>query len=299
MYKKKKRTNIKGMKNKLIIIFLFALVTIGVNAEMYEVITPSIQVGDTLRYEVTVNTKIYHGTDSVVSLIKLFPEVIVESKNDEGFVIVTRNKPMELDVVSSNPNVPDFNGQSDEIKNLTASISLKIQLNKFGKPDTILNMDELKKAYIDGFLNVLKKQNGEEITDEAKWEEETKPFVMAYVDMFCNTEHNIAEQFGNTAFYNFIGIPLKDGDYIQAPMVLTPDMQKMMPGIKKLKMSVTSSNGEDGYPYVILEVKGKKGKNSVEGSWGFSKGKISLGSLYIEVDNGTEILKSLYSIIEL
>lgn len=287
------------MKNKLIIIFLFALVTIGVNAEMYEVITPSIQVGDTLRYEVTVNTKIYHGTDSVVSLIKLFPEVIVESKNDEGFVIVTRNKPMELDVVSSNPNVPDFNGQSDEIKNLTASISLKIQLNKFGKPDTILNMDELKKAYIDGFLNVLKKQNGEEITDEAKWEEETKPFVMAYVDMFCNTEHNIAEQFGNTAFYNFIGIPLKDGDYIQAPMVLTPDMQKMMPGIKKLKMSVTSSNGEDGYPYVILEVKGKKGKNSVEGSWGFSKGKISLGSLYIEVDNGTEILKSLYSIIEL
>lgn len=299
MYKMKKRTNIKGMKNKLIIIFLFALVTIGVNAEMYEVITPSIQVGDTLRYEVTVNTKIYHGTDSVVSLIKLFPEVIVESKNDEGFVIVTRNKPMELDVVSSNPNVPDFNGQSDEIKNLTASISLKIQLNKFGKPDTILNMDELKKAYIDGFLNVLKKQNGEEITDEAKWEEETKPFVMAYVDMFCNTEHNIAEQFGNTAFYNFIGIPLKDGDYIQAPMVLTPDMQKMMPGIKKLKMSVTSSNGEDGYPYVILEVKGKKGKNSVEGSWGFSKGKISLGSLYIEVDNGTEILKSLYSIIEL
>lgn len=50
---------------------------------------PQLAESDTIMYRTTAQTIMYHENDSLVSQTKLLPEIIVEGKNNKGFVIIT------------------------------------------------------------------------------------------------------------------------------------------------------------------------------------------------------------------
>lgn len=83
----------------------------------------------------------HHGTDSMVSVTKMQPQLIVEGKNDLGFILMTNNKleSLNFDCSSSEYNsfLPD---KTEEINDFVASVKLRIQLNSVCRPDSIINI---------------------------------------------------------------------------------------------------------------------------------------------------------------
>ena len=66
-------------------------------------IIPQFAVGDTIRYRAITNLVMYHGSDSLVSTTKLLPTLIVDEKNDKGFVITVSNSLEDFSVECSDP----------------------------------------------------------------------------------------------------------------------------------------------------------------------------------------------------
>lgn len=276
---------------KLFVLIMLAFVAVGTKAGEPIRISPTLNVGDVLRYKVKSDVKIHQGKDSTVLQMVLLPWIKVVSKNETGPVIVTHSSLQNVTVSGSDPNLSKVKESTKDANDLVASISLKIQLDKYGKPVSLLNTDEVKDVYTAGYFKILKRASDTEITDEAKWKEDMMPMVKGYVDMLCKLEHLIAEQFGNTAFYNLIGIPLQNGE-IPASMIINDNTQKMITGARRLNMSVSAATGDN----VVVEAKGQENGNEIYGKWRFSKGKIISGNVRVKINIVNQIISSVYTV---
>lgn len=251
-------------------------------------IIPKFAVGDTLRYRTTAQVILHHGNDSLVSLTKLWPQLIVESRNDNGFIINTTNSLEAFEITCTDPEseglLPD---KTDELNDFVASVELRIQLDSVGRPDSILNIDEVKDAMLEAYIKMFKKEQGIDIENSDEWEIDTKPLLVIAVDKICTPKHLIEQQFGNLPYFNFLGIPLKSGK-IPASMVLTDELQMMLPGIEELKMDVkqlvntTELNLSEEDGFYVIRIKGKKRKTEVEGELLYAGGILNHGYLSVK-----------------
>lgn len=261
-------------------------------------IIPQFALGDTLRYRATALVTLYHKNDSLVSTTKLLPKLMVEGKNDKGFVVKTTNKLETFSLECSDPEakrelmLPD---KTDLLNDFVAAIVLKIQLGPDGRPDSVLNMDEVKEKILDAYIRMFKKEQGIDVENNAEWETETMPLLTGAVNMICTPEHLLEGQFGNIPYFNFIGIPLKSGK-IPASMVLTGDLQKMCSGVNELDMEINQTDDdiehsvapEDGL--YSIRISGKSDYVEIEGLLLYSDGILSHGILSVKMQSESEKL---------
>lgn len=259
-------------------------------------IRPQFTVGDTLKYRATAKVKMYHGKDSLVSVTKLLPTIFVEAKNEKGFVLRTTNKLEAFEIECTDPasegQLPD---RTEEVNEFVASRILQFQLDVDCRPDTILNMEEVKESVMNAYKRMLERELGTEI------DANENPFLTSAVSEICNQKHLIEEQFGNVPYFNFIGIPLKSGK-IPTSMVLTNKLQATCHGLNDLKMIVAQLGGDmenstdatDGF--YSIKVNGKKGKTEVDGNFLFANGILEHGLLCVKAENEAGKLTSIFSI---
>lgn len=282
------------MRRLSIIISLFAVGLLCMAKEI--TIIPKFAVGDTLRYRTTAQVILHHGNDSLVSVTKLLPQLIVESRNTKGFVIRTTNSLESFDITCTDPEsegqLPD---KTEELNDFVASTELRIQLDSVGRPDSILNIDEVKDAMLEAYIKMFKKEQGIDIENSNEWVVDTKPLLVSAVDMICAPKHLIEQQFGNLPYFNFLGIPLKPGK-IPASMILTDELQAMLPAIEDLKMDVrqlvntTELNLSEEDGFFVIRVKGKKRKTEVDGELLYAGGILNHGYLSVKQESDAEKL---------
>lgn len=265
-------------------------------------ILPQFAVGDTLRYRTTAQVVMYHEKDSLFSTIKLLPEIVVEDRNNDGFVIKTTNRLESFHIDCSDPEsegqLPD---KTEELNDFVASVVLKIQLDADCRPDSILNMDEVKDAMLNAFVKMFAKEQGIDVENSAEWRMDTNNLMTAAINMICTPRHLIEEQFGNIPYFNFIGIPLESGK-IPASMVLTDELQAMCPGLTDLKMEIRQLVNtielnlaeEDGF--YVIRLRGKEGKSEMESELLYAGGILNHGFLSVKIQSDTERLISNFII---
>lgn len=265
---------------------------------------PQFTVGDTIGYRATTSLVMYHGKDSLVSTTKLLPTLIVNEKNDKGFVITINNRLEDFSIECSDPEAGEtlkaFD-KSDILNDFVAAIVLKIQLGADCRPDSILNMNAVRERITEAYINMFAKQQEVDESNRAKWENETRPLLVGAVDMICTPAHLIEQQFGNLPYFNLTGIPLKSGK-IPTSMIITGDLMKMCQGLKELDMEITplDSNMESGISaddgMYSIRISGKKDKLDVEGMLLYSGGIMAHGFLTVKMESDTERLVSTYAI---
>lgn len=287
------------------LIFYICLVTACFACGAKEIIIlPQFAVGDTLRYRATTSLVMYHEKDSLVSTTKLLPTLIVDEKNDKGFIITTNNRLENFSVECSDPEVGEtlesFD-KSDILNDFVAAIVLKIQLDADCRPDSILNMKVVKERITDAYINMLAKQQEIDESNRDEWKKETRPLLVGAVDMICTPTHLIEQQFGNLPYFNLIGIPLKSGK-IQTSMIITGDLLKMCHRLKELDMNITplDSNMESGISaddgMYSIKISGKKDKIEIEGQLLYGGGIMNHGIVSVKIDSDTERMLTTYII---
>ena len=116
---------------RTIILYAF-LTTIVVCGAKEVTIHPQFAVGDTIRYRTSAQILMYHENDSLSSTTKLLPELIVEEKNDKGFIIKTTTKLDSFKYHCSDPNADNelmILDQTKELNDIAAAIVLRIPPN--------------------------------------------------------------------------------------------------------------------------------------------------------------------------
>lgn len=259
-------------------------------------IRPQFAVGDTLKYRTTAKVIMYHGSDSLVSVTRLLPTIFVEAKNNKGFVLRTTNKLEAFEIECTDPEskgqLPD---RTEELNDFVASRILQIQLDADCRPDTILNIKEVKESVLNAYVKMLERELGTEIdVNEA-------PFVIGAVSDICNQKHLIEEQFGNIPYFNFIGMPLKSGK-IPTSMVLTDKLQATCHGLNDLKMDVAQFDSdkergtEEFEGLYHIKTNGKKGNTEVLGDFLYKSGILINGLLCVKAETDTGKITSIFSI---
>lgn len=267
-------------------------------------IMPQFTVGDTIGYRATTSLVMYHGKDSLVSTTKLLPTLIVNEKNDRGFVITTDNRLEDFSVECSDPEAGEtlksFD-KSDMLNDFVAAIVLKIQLGVDCRPDSILNMNAVRERITEAVINMFLKQQKVDESNRAESENDTRPLLVGAVDMICTPAHLIEQQFGNLPYFNLTGIPLKSGK-IPTSMIVTGDILNMCHGLKELDMEITplDSNMESGISandgMYSIRISGKKDKLEVEGLLLYSGGIMTHGILTVKMDSDSERLVTTYAL---
>lgn len=261
-------------------------------------IIPQFAVGDTIRYRATTSLVMYHENDSLVSTTKMLPTLIVDEKNDKGFVITTINRLEDFSVECSDPEAGETLNSFDEtdiLNDFIAAIVLRIQLGADCRPDTILNMEEVKKSVLNAYVKMLEREFGTEVdVNEA-------PVVIGAISDICNQTHLIEQQFGNLPYFNFTGIPLKSGK-IPASMIITGDLLKMCHGLNELDMDITllesdlesGTQADDGL--YSIKISGKKDNIEIGGLLLYGAGIMNHGILNLRTGLGSERLLTTYVI---
>lgn len=261
-------------------------------------IIPQFAVGDTIRYRATTSLVVYHENDSLVSTTKMLPTLIVDEKNDKGFVITTINRLEDFSVECSDPEAGETLNSFDEtdiLNDFIAAIVLRIQLDADCRPDTILNMEEVKKSVLNAYVKMLEREFGTEVdVNEA-------PVVIGAISDICNQTHLIEQQFGNLPYFNFTGIPLKSGK-IPASMIITGDLLKMCHGLNELDMDITllesdlesGTQADDGL--YSIKISGKKDNIEIGGLLLYGAGIMNHGILNLRTGSGSERLLTTYVI---
>ena len=266
------------------------------------IIMPQLAESDTIMYRTTAQTIMYHENDSLVSQTKLLPEIIVEGKNNKGFVIKTTNRLEDFSIECSDPSsdgqLPD---KTETLNDFVAAVVMRIQLDVDCRPDSILNMAEVRETLLNAYIRMFTKEQGMDITRDAEWETETKPLMIGAIDMTYTPKHLIETQFGYIPYFNFIGVPLKSGK-IPASMALPDELQKMCPELKELKMKVSKfeNNMESGIEekdgLYHIKLSGKKGTVEIDGELLYAAGILTNGFLSLRNESDTEKLISNYVI---
>lgn len=287
------------------IIFYICLLTACFACGAKEIIIlPQFVVGDTLRYRATTSLVMYHGKDSLVSTTKLLPTLIVEEKNDKGFVITTNNRLEDFSIECSDPKAGEtlesFD-KTDILNDFVAAIVLRILLGADCRPDSIMNLDAVKERITDAYINMLAKQQEIDESNREEWEKETRPLLVGAVAMICTPTHLIEQQFGNLPYFNLTGIPLKSGK-IQTSMIITGDLLKMCHSLKELDMKITQldSNMESGISaddgMYSISISGKKDKIEIEGLLLYGGGIMEHGIVSVKIDSDSERMLTTYII---
>lgn len=267
-------------------------------------IIPQFAVGDTLRYRAITNLVMYHETDSLVSTTKLLPTLIVDEKNDKGFVITTSNSLEDFSVMCSDPAAKETLSSFDKtdiLNDFVAAIVLRIQLDADCRPDSILNMDDVRERITEAYINMFAKNQEIDEGNREEWERETRLLIDGAVDMICTPDHLIEQQFGNLPYFNLTGIPLKSGK-IPTSMIITGDLLKMCRGIGELDMKIAqfdsnmenSISADDGM--YSIKISGKKDNIEIEGMLLYGAGIMNHGILTVKVVSEAERLVSTYII---
>lgn len=246
-------------------------------------ILPQFVLGDTLKYRMTAQMTMHIENDSIVIMSNLLPQLIVEEKNDEGFVISTTNKLELYNAECSAQKLKELPSAIAPENDYIESVRLKIQLDRDCHPDTILNLDAVR----DNFVAYVKQQQGDDYEDSPEQEMLTK----AIASMMCTPKRLIDQQFGNIPYFNFLGIPLESGK-IPASMVLSDDLQKKCHEVTELEMEVISLGNtielnmseDDGF--YAINLKGAKEKTKIEGKLLYAGGIIAHGLLSFKTDLG-------------
>lgn len=268
-------------------------------------ILPQFTVGDTIRYKTTAQVIMHQATDSIVSVTKMQPQLIVEGKNEVGFILTTTNKLESFSFDCSAPESKNFfPDKTEEINNFVASVKLKIQLNSECRPDSILNLDEVKESILNAFINMFAREQGIDIENSAEWKKDTKPLLIGTVNMIYTPKHLIENQFGNIPYFNFTGIPLKSGT-IPTSMMLTDELQRMCPNLKYLDIDINqlvntvelNMSEEDGFYFI--RITGKEEKTEVESELLYARGILNHGFLSVRTESDTGNLISNYIIDEI
>ncbi len=289
---------------RTITLYICLLMTCSICGAKEITIIPQFTLGDTIRYRATTSLVMYHGKDSLVSTTKLLPTLIVDEKNDKGFVITTYNRLENFSVECSDPEAGEtlksFD-KSDILNDVAAAIVLRIQLGADSRPDSILNMNAVKERITDAFINMSAKQQEIDESNREEWEKETRPLLVGAVDMIYTPTHLIEQKFGNLPYFNLTGIPLKSGK-IPTSMILTGDLLKMCHGLKELDMKITplDSNTESSISAAdgmySIRISGKKDGMEVEGLLLYSAGVMAHGILTVKTESDTERLLATYVI---
>lgn len=272
---------------KRLFILSFCLIFCLISHAQEITIIPQFSVADTLKYRTNAHVVMYHGKDSLVSTSSFLPEIVVESKNEQGFVLRISSKLESFQIECTDPESEGrLPKQQDTMKDFVYSMVLKVQLDKNCRPDTILNIDEVKDTMLNAYLKIFKKELDVEIDNPAEWEMDTKPIIIGFVNMMCNTKHLIEQQFGNLPYFTFIGIPLKNKP-IPTSMVLSDDIRVFCGELKDLDMKISrmnkteTSNAHDTGGYVI-ELWGQKDKTMVTCKFTYAQGIPNHGSLSVQ-----------------
>ena len=289
---------------RTITLYICLLMTCSICGAKEITIIPQFTLGDTIRYRATTSLVMYHGKDSLVSTTKLLPTLIVDEKNDKGFVITTYNRLENFSVECSDPEAGEtlksFD-KSDILNDVAAAIVLRIQLDADCRPDSILNMDAVKERITEAYINLFAKNQEIDESNREEWEKETRPFIDGAVDMIYTPDHLIEEQFGNLPYFNLIGIPLKSGK-IPASMIITDDLLKMCRGIAELDMKIAqfdsnmenSISADDGM--YSIKISGKKDNIEIEGLLLYGAGIMNHGILTVKVVSEAGRLVTTYII---
>lgn len=289
---------------RTITLYICLLMTCFICGAKEITIIPQFTLGDTIRYRATTSLVMYHGNDSLVSTTKLLPTLIVDGKNDKGFVITTNNRLEDFSVECSDPEAGEtlksFD-KSDILNDFVAAIVLKIQLGADCRPDSILNMNAVKERMTDAFINMSAKQQGIEESNREEWEKETRPLLVGAVNMICTPTHLIEQQFANLPYFNLTGIPLKSGK-IPTSMIITGDLLKMCHDLKELDMKIKplDSNMESSISAAdemySISISGKKDKLEIEGMLLYGAGIMNHGILAVKTESDTKRLITTYAI---
>ena len=289
---------------RIIALYVCLLMTCFICGARETTIMPQFTVGDTIGYRATTSLVLYHGKDSLVSTAKLLPTLIVNEKNDKGFVITTNNRLEDFSIECSDPEAVEtlksFD-KSDMLNDFVAAIVLKIQLGVDCRPDSILNMNAVRERITEAVINMFLKQQKVDESNRAEWENDTRPLLVGAVDMICTPAHLIEQQFGNLPYFNLTGIPLKSGK-IPTSMIVTGDILNMCHGLKELDMEITpsDSNMESGISandgMYSIRISGKKDKLDVEGLLLYSVGIMTHGILTVKMDSDSERLVTTYAL---
>ena len=292
------------MSMRIIALYVCLLMTCFICGAKETTIMPQFTVGDTIGYRATTSLVIYHGKDSLVSTAKLLPTLIVNEKNDKGFVITTNNRLEDFSIECSEPEAVEtlksFD-KSDMLNDFVAAIVLKIQLGVDCRPDSILNMNAVRERITEAVINMFLKQQKVDESNRAESENDTRPLLVGAVDMICTPAHLIEQQFGNLPYFNLTGIPLKSGK-IPTSMIVTGDILNMCHGLKELDMEITplDSNMESGISandgMYSIRISGKKDKLEVEGLLLYSGGIMTHGILTVKMDSDSERLVTTYAL---
>lgn len=289
---------------KKVVLFISLLMACFICGAKEITIIPQFAVGDTIRYRAITNLVMYHGSDSLVSPTKLLPTLIVDEKNDKGFVITASNSLEDFRVECSDPEAGEMLkafDKSDILNDVAAAIVLRIQLDADCRPDSILNMETVKERIMDAYINMFATQQEIDEDNREEWEKETRPFIDGMVNKVYTPKHLIEQQFGNLPYFNFTGIPLKSGK-IPASMVITGDLLKMCRSVSELNMGITAFDHDmesgispDDGMYSI-SVTGKNDKIEIEGQLLYRAGIMSHGILTVKMESDTERLVTTYII---
>ena len=289
---------------RTVVLFISMLMTCFICGAKEITIIPQFAVGDTIRYRATTNLEMYHGKDSLISTTKLLPTLIVDEKNDKGFVITTNNRLEDFSVECSDPEAGETLNSFDKtdiLNDFVAAVVLRIQLGADSRPDSILNMDGVKKRITEAYINMFAKQQGIDENNRDEWEKETRPLLIGAVNMICTPKHLIEQQFGNLPYFNFTGIPLKSGK-IPASMIITGDLLKMCHGMNELDMTITtlesnmesSVSADDGM--YSISISGREGTTEIEVLLLYGGGIMCHGILSVRTESGSERLLTTYII---
>ena len=292
------------MNIKIISSLISLLTTCFVCSASEFTILPQYVVGDTIKYRTTALVKKYHKNDSLVSTTELLPELIVEEKKDKGFIVKTINKLESFQLECSDPKSKKelmLLDKTEYLNDFVASMMLRIRLGEDCRPDSILNIDEVKDSILKAYIKMFVKVQGIDIENSAEWKMDTKPLLTATVSMMYTPKHLIEEQFGNLPYFNFIGIPLKSG-IIPASMVLTDELQEMCPGLTELNMEINHTEDdlehgvgpEDGM--YTIRIHGKKDTSEVESLLLYAAGILNHGILSVKTKSENGILSSSFII---
>lgn len=283
-------------------LFICLLMTCCICGAKEITIIPQFEVGDTIRYRAINRLVMYNGKDSLVSNTMLQPTLIVEEKNDTGFVIKTTNRLDDFNVECSDPKAGEtlksFD-KTDVLNDFVVAIVLRIQLGADCRPDSILNMDAVKERMTGAYINMFARNQGIDDNNREEWEKETRPFIDGMVNTIYTPSHLVDQQFGNLPYFNFIGIPLKSGK-IPSSMVLAGDLLKVCRGIEELNMEITALDSDkegrisaaDGM--YSIHINGKDGKTKIEGILLYGAGILNNGILTIETDSASERLRTTH-----
>ena len=262
---------------------------------------PSFQVGDTLRYRATADVRMRHETDSMHSVTIMLPQVYIESKNDKGYVILTSNSLEEFDIENSDPTGIEFmDYNSSMLNDIVSAIRLKVQLDENNRPDSIINMDEMKNNMLEAYQKLFEKQTGRELTTDPEWENDTKPLIAIAINAICDKDHLLDEQFNNIAYFNLIGIPLKSEE-IPSSLILTDELQRLCPDLTTLSMEIQNIDNIEGcgtidHKYHSIIVKGKNENSNIYGKWLFTNGNLTQANLLVSTKSNSETITGIYTI---